>query len=266
MSDPVSRETIDFQIDGGIARLVLKRPDRLNSFTTQMHQEVRAALDAVQADASVRVLVLTGAGRGFCAGQDLSDRVVTPGQAVDLGESLEQRYNPLMRTLSSLPFPVICAVNGVAAGAGANLALAGDIVIATASAKFIQSFANIGLVPDCGGTWSLPHRAGLARALGMALTGEPVSAQQAADWGMIWKCVPDEEFEATVTALAEKFASAPTKGLGEAKRLIRAAVTNDLDTQLDLERDAQRGLGATNDYREGVAAFLEKRKPAFTGN
>lgn len=258
-------ETIRLDIASGVARLTLNRPDRLNSFTVQMHEEVAAALDEVEA-AGARVLLLTGAGRGFCAGQDLSDRSVAPGGAgVDLGASLDERYNPLVRRLIGLPMPVIAAVNGVAAGAGANIALACDIVIAARSAKFIQSFANIGLVPDSGGTWSLPRLVGQARALGLALTGQPIGAEQAESWGLIWRCVDDEALEAEAGALAARFASAPTQGLVATKAAIRGAWTAILDAQLDAERDLQRRLGATADYKEGVAAFLEKRTPNFTG-
>jgi 2-(1,2-epoxy-1,2-dihydrophenyl)acetyl-CoA isomerase len=260
----VTFETILFSVDDGVARLTLNRPDRLNSFTVQMHGEVAQALEQV---ADARVLVLTGAGRGFCAGQDLSDRAVAPGgDGVDLGESLENRYNPLIRKLTSLPMPVICAVNGVAAGAGANIALACDIVIAAKSAKFIQSFANIGLIPDSGGTSTLPRLAGQARALGLALTGEPLTAERAEAWGMIWKCVDDDKLGAEVDALAAKFASAPTRGLALTKQLIRESGARTLDAQLDVERDAQRTLGRTSDYKEGVGAFMEKRQPKFTGN
>jgi 2-(1,2-epoxy-1,2-dihydrophenyl)acetyl-CoA isomerase len=258
-------ETILLDIANGVARLTLNRPDRLNSFTVQMHDEVSRSLEAV-AKSDARVLILTGAGRGFCAGQDLSDRAVAPGgEGVDLGESLEKRYNPLIRRLTSLEAPVICAVNGVAAGAGANIALACDIVIAARSAKFIQSFANIGLIPDSGGTWSLPRLTGQARAMGLALTGEPLTAERAEAWGAIWKCVDDEKLGAEVDALAARFASAPTKGLAATKKLIRESATRTLAEQLDVERDSQRALGRTNDYKEGVAAFMEKRPPKFTG-
>ncbi|MFZ2031372.1 MAG: 2-(1,2-epoxy-1,2-dihydrophenyl)acetyl-CoA isomerase PaaG [Vitreimonas sp.] len=259
-------ETILLEIGTGVARLTLNRPDRLNSFTVQMHDEVSRGLEAVS-KSEARVLVLTGAGRGFCAGQDLGDRAVAPGgDGVDLGESLEKRYNPLIRRLTSLEMPVICAVNGVAAGAGANIALACDIVIAAKSAKFIQSFANIGLIPDSGGTWTLPRLAGQARAMGLALTGEPLTAERAEAWGMIWKCVDDDQLQAEVDALASKFASAPTRGLAETKKLIRESGTRPLAEQLDRERDSQRMLGRTSDYKEGVGAFMEKRAPKFTGS
>ena len=259
-------ETILLEIADGVARLTLNRPDRLNSFTVQMHNEVSRALEAVS-KSEARVLALTGAGRGFCAGQDLSDRAVAPGgDGVDLGESLEKRYNPLIQRLTSLEMPVICAVNGVAAGAGANIALACDIVIAAKSAKFIQSFANIGLIPDSGGTSTLPRLAGQALAMGLALTGEPLTAERAESWGMIWKCVDDDKLREESDALAKKFASAPTKGLATAKKLIRESAARTLAEQLDVERDAQRMLGRTNDYKEGVAAFMEKRPPKFIGS
>jgi 2-(1,2-epoxy-1,2-dihydrophenyl)acetyl-CoA isomerase len=255
-------ETIAFSLDGAVARLTLNRPDRLNSFTVQMHEEVADALGQLD---DARVLVITGAGRGFCAGQDLGDRAVAPGEAVDLGHSVESYYNPLIRRITALPFPVIARVNGVAAGAGANIALACDIVIAAKSAKFIQSFAAIGLIPDSGGTWVLPRLVGQARALGLALTAEPLPAEKAALWGLIWKAVDDEALDAEVDGLALKFASAPTRGLARIKTMIRESWGHSLDEELDLQRDAMRELGFSDDYREGVAAFMEKRIPRFTG-
>jgi 2-(1,2-epoxy-1,2-dihydrophenyl)acetyl-CoA isomerase len=259
-------QTIVLELVDGIARLTLNRPDRLNSFTVEMHGEVADALERVATDDAVRVLVLTGAGRGFCAGQDLSDRAVAPGgEAVDLGESVERFYAPLIRRIAGLDKPVIGAVNGVAAGAGANIALACDIVIAARSAKFIQSFANIGLIPDSGGTWILPRLIGQARALGLALTGEPLPAEMAAEWGLIWKCVDDAELAGEVERLASKFATGPTKGLARTKALIRGSSQYSLDEELDLERDAMRQLGFSEDYREGVAAFMEKRQARFVG-
>jgi len=255
-------ETIDFKADGPVARITLNRPDRLNSFTVQMHEELRDALASLD---DARVLVLTGAGRGFCAGQDLNDRAVAPGQAVDLGETVEQCWNPLIRTLTSLPQPVIARVNGVAAGAGANIALACDIVVSARSARFIQSFSAIGLVPDSGGTWVLPRLVGHARAMGLALTGEPLSAEKAEEWGLIWKCVDDEALDAEVDAVAQKLAALPPLGLAAIKKMIRESWSHTLDQELNHQRDNMRRLGFTEDYREGVAAFLEKRPANFVG-
>jgi 2-(1,2-epoxy-1,2-dihydrophenyl)acetyl-CoA isomerase len=255
-------ETIDFKADGAIARITLNRPDRLNSFTAVMHGELREVL-ANLGDA--RVVVLTGAGRGFCAGQDLKDRAVAPGEAVDLGETVQACWNPLIRTLTSLPQPVIARVNGVAAGAGANIALACDIVVAAKSAKFIQSFSAIGLIPDSGGTWALPRLVGQARALGLALTGEPLPAEKAAEWGMIWKAVEDEALDTEIDAIANKLASLPPLGLAAIKEMIRSSWQYSLDEELERQAGAMRRLGFTEDYREGVAAFLEKRTPNFTG-
>ncbi len=255
-----------YESSGGVARLTLNRPDRLNSFNDAMHAEVRDALAAARGDASVRVLLVTGAGRGFCAGQDLSDRAVAPGgAAVDLGASIERNYKPLVLALRSMPVPTVCAVNGVAAGAGANLALACDIVVAAKSASFIQAFCRIGLIPDSGGTYWLPRLVGTARAIGLAMLGDKVSAEQAAAWGMIWQAADDSAFAETVEKLLAHLASAPTKGLVAMRRAIHASAANSLESQLDLERDLQRELGFGEDYREGVAAFVEKRAPRFTG-
>jgi len=259
-------DTILYDTAGGIARVTLNRPDRLNSFTTRMHEELRDALAHVSADAEVRVLLLTGAGRGFCAGQDLSDRAVAPGGApVDLGVSIEINYRPLVLALRNLALPVVCAVNGVAAGAGANIALACDLVVAARSASFIQAFCRIGLIPDSGGTFFLPRLVGTARAMGLALLGDKVTAEQAAEWGLIWKCVDDAEFAGAVDALLLHLAQAPTKGLAASKRALYASGNATLEGQLDLERDLQRELGYSADYREGVGAFLDKRAPKFTG-
>src|SRR4051812_31333375 len=255
-------ETIAFKLEGGIARLTLNRPERLNSFTVRMHEEVADALSSLE---GARALVLTGAGRGFCAGQDLGDRAVAPGEAVDLGHSVETYYNPLIRRPTSLPFPVIARVNGVAAGAGANIALACDVVIAAKSAKFIQSFASIGLIPDSGGTWVLPRLLGQARALGLALTAEPLPAEKAAQWGLIWKVAEDEALDAEVDAIADKLAALPPLGLAAIKDMIRTSWQYSLDEELERQAGAMRRLGFTADYREGVAAFLEKRTPTFTG-
>ena len=255
-------DTIALELVDRVARITLNRPDRLNSFTRAMHAELAQALDAA---AEARVVVLTGAGRGFCAGQDLNDRAVAPGEAVDLGETVEASWNPLIRRLATMPQPVIASVNGVAAGAGANIALACDLVVAAKSAKFIQSFSALGLIPDSGGSWHLPRLVGQARALGLALTGEPLPAEKAADWGLIWKCVDDDALDAEVDALAKKLAALPPLGLAAIKSIVRTTGTRTLDQELDLQRDEMRRLGFTGDYREGVAAFLEKRKATFTG-
>lgn len=259
-------ENILFQINNGIARLTLNRPDKLNSFNVTMHLEVADVLKRLKSDNTVRVLVLTGAGRGFNAGQDISDLTVPPGAApIDLGELIEKYYAPLVLTLRTLPFPTICAVNGVAAGAGANLAIACDIVIAAKSASFIEAFCKIGLVPDTGGTYFLPRLVGSARALGLAMLGEKLSAEQAANWGLIWKCVDDDQLLAETDALAQYFAAAPTKALVRTKQAIQASAANTLEEQLNLEQDFMRELGHSHDYREGMSALAEKRAPKFRG-
>ena len=262
----MSEEQIRYESSGGIARITLNRPERLNSFTTQMHRELREALARVASGGEARVLLLTGEGRAFCAGQDLSDRAVAPGEApVDLGTSIEENYRPLVLAFRELPIPVVCAVNGVAAGAGANIALACDIVIAARSASFIQAFCKIGLVPDSGGTFFLPRLVGTARAMGLAMLGDKVTAEQAVSWGLIWKCVDDVDLASTTEGLLAQLAQAPTRGLAAIKRALYASSGNTLAQQLDLERDLQRELGYSADYREGVAAFLEKRAPRFAG-
>ncbi|MGG6892616.1 2-(1,2-epoxy-1,2-dihydrophenyl)acetyl-CoA isomerase PaaG [Rhizobium sp. BR 315] len=257
-------DTVLSVLADGVLMLTLNRPDKLNSFNEEMHLALRAGFERAHADDAVRAVLLTGAGRGFSAGQDLGDRDPRNG-VPDLGHTIETFYNPLLRRIRSLDKPVICAVNGVAAGAGANIAFACDIVLAARSARFIQAFAKIGLVPDSGGTWSLPRLIGEARAKALALTAEPLSAETAADWGLIWRAVDDETLLAEATDLAKKLAAGPTRGLGMTKRAIQAAATNSLDEQLDLERDLQREAGRSADYAEGVTAFLEKRKPEFTG-
>ena len=262
----MSYDHLLFEVRDGIARVTLNRPDRLNSFNDAMHEELRDALGRIRGDPSVRATLLTGAGRGFCAGQDLADRAVAPGgAAVDLGASIDRNYKPLVLALRALPMPVVCAVNGVAAGAGANVALACDIVIAAKSASFIQAFCKIGLVPDSGGTFFLPRLVGSARAMGLALTGDKLTAGQAAAWGLIWQCVDDAELMPSATALAAQLAAGPTRGLAAIKEALQRSGANGLEAQLDLERDMQRALGYGDDYREGVAAFVGKRPPRFTG-
>jgi 2-(1,2-epoxy-1,2-dihydrophenyl)acetyl-CoA isomerase len=259
-------ETVLVERDHGVTVITLNRPERLNSFTVEMHAALAEAFAGVEADAGCRAVLLTGAGRGFCAGQDLSDRAVAPGaEKRDLGESLEERYNPLVRRMRALPKPIVVAVNGVAAGAGANIALHGDIVLAAKSARFIQSFAKIGLMPDSGGTWTLTHLLGEARAKALAMLAEPLSAERAAEWGLIWKAVDDAELMTEARALARHLASQPTLALAAIKDAIHEASTGTLDAQLDRERDGQRQLGLSDDYAEGVAAFMAKREPRFTG-
>ncbi|TRZ98851.1 MAG: 2-(1,2-epoxy-1,2-dihydrophenyl)acetyl-CoA isomerase [Rhodocyclaceae bacterium] len=255
-----------FSLESGIARVTLNRPDRLNSFNAEMHLELRDALVRTR-DGGARVLLLTGAGRGFCAGQDLSERNVMSGSdPVDLGFTIETYYKPLVLSLRELEMPVICAVNGVAAGAGASIALACDLVIAARSANFIQAFCKLGLVPDAGGTWVLPRLIGTARAMGLALLGDKLAAEQAEAWGLIWKCVDDDKLMAEAEKLALHFSTAPTKGLARAKQALYASSGNSLEQQLELERASQQELGFGHDYREGVAAFMEKRSPNFRGD
>ncbi|HKJ17261.1 MAG TPA: 2-(1,2-epoxy-1,2-dihydrophenyl)acetyl-CoA isomerase PaaG [Xanthomonadales bacterium] len=262
----MSFETIETSVENGVFTLALNRPESLNSFTTQMHDEVREAMQQVTNDPEIRCLLLTGNGRGFCAGQDLNDRAVTADDGPpDLGESVEKNYNPLIRSIMNLPKPVVCAVNGVAAGAGASIALACDIVLAARSASFIQVFSKIGLVPDSGGTWNLPRAVGLPRAKGLALLGDKLPAEKAEAWGMIWQCVDDEELMNEARRLTEYLATQPTRGLGRIKQLVNASTARDLDEELEHERQAMQELGQSDDYAEGVAAFMEKRKPNFTG-
>jgi 2-(1,2-epoxy-1,2-dihydrophenyl)acetyl-CoA isomerase len=253
------------QQQSGYRVITLNRPQRLNAFTEAMHEALTAALAAAEADTNCRALLLTGAGRGFCAGQDLNDRLSQAGETPVLGGALETYYNPLVRKLRALPFPVVAAVNGVAAGAGCNIALACDIVIAARSASFIQSFAKIGLVPDSGGTWMLPRLVGPARARALALLAEPLPAATAEAWGLIWRAYEDAALMEEAHKLCARFAVAPTAGLALIKRALDVSWDNDLYTQLDLERDLQREASLNPYYTEGVRAFMEKRPPRFGG-
>ena len=243
----------------GVHTLALNRPERLNALTAGLHAALMAALDAAETDPQCRAVLLHGAGRGFCAGQDLTE----VGPDPDLGDALERRFNPLVRRIRSLPLPVVCAVQGVAAGAGANIALACDIVLAGQSARFTQSFVRIGLVPDAGGTWTLPRLAGDARARGMAMLGEPVSGAEAAAWGLVWRVLPDGELMPEAERIAAHLAALPTQALALMKQALNASSHHTLDQQLDLERDLQRQAGGSADFREGVQAFLEKRPARF---
>lgn len=253
-------------VQQGVMTLTFNRPDRLNSFNDQMHRQLTEQLTRAEREAEIRCLVLTGAGRAFCAGQDLNDRNVDPDAGPpDLGLSVERFYNPLVRRLARLEKPVIAAVNGVAAGAGATLALGCDMVIAARSASFVMAFSKLGLIPDSGGTWYLPRLVGRARAMGLALLGDKLSAEQAERWGMIWEVVDDAALTDRVQALSRHLATQPTYGLGLIKQALLAAEHQTLDAQLELERDYQRLAGRSADYREGVAAFLARRAPQFSG-
>lgn len=261
----MSEATVLLDVQDGVARLTMNRPDKLNSFNRVMSAEMREAMRRIESDRAIRAVVLTGAGRGFCAGQDLADLSFEPGKQTDLRKLLEEEFNPLVRRLQALPKPVIARVQGIAAGAGANLALACDLVVAARSASFLQAFVNIGLLPDCGGTHFLPHRIGVARAMGLAMLGEKLPAEQAQSWGLIWKCVDDSELDNEVTKLATRLAGMPTLALAAIKKAILAAQTSTLSTSLDLERDLQAYLGQSHDYTEGVNAFLQKRPARFEG-
>jgi len=258
-------DSVIYEREGAVAVVTLNRPERLNSFDAATTDALQRIFGELAEDASCRAVIVTGAGRGFCAGQDLTESAMTPGSPADVGDSLDTRFNPLVRLMRAMQKPIVVAVNGVAAGAGANFALQGDIVVAAKSAQFIQAFVKIGLAPDCGGSWSLTRLIGEARAKALAMLGEPISAQQAADWGLIWKAVDDADLMAEARALAARLAKAPPAALAAIKHLIHDAATTTMDEQLDLERDAQRALGYTEDFAEGVAAFREKRAPVFKG-
>ncbi|MAB08350.1 MAG: 2-(1,2-epoxy-1,2-dihydrophenyl)acetyl-CoA isomerase [Rhodobacteraceae bacterium] len=259
-------QTVLAELDPGVLKLTLNRPEKLNSFNEEMHLALRAQIQRAHDEPEIRAVLLTGAGRGFCAGQDLGERDPRKGgPKPDLGHTIETFYNPTLRLIRALEKPVICAVNGVAAGAGANIAFACDIVLAAKSAKFIQAFSKIGLIPDAGGSWSLTRILGEPRAKALTLTAEPLMAETAADWGLIWKALDDDALLSEAEALTAKLAAGPTLGLGLTKRLIQEAATNELDTHLDRERDSQREAGRSDDYAEGVTAFLEKRPASFRG-
>ncbi len=258
--------TILFEIVDDVATITLNRPHRLNSFTERMHEELRGALDAVEKRGAARALVITGAGRAFSAGQDLAENTMSGGQRdLDVGTTLERNYNVMLRRLRALPMPVIAAVNGVAAGAAANVALVCDIVIAARSATFLQAFAKIGLIPDAGGTYSLPHRVGMARAMGLAMLAEPLPAEKAEQWGLIWKCVDDDKLMIETRALALRLATGPTLAYALTKQALYAAADSDFDSQLGLEAQLQREAGKSEDFREGISAFLDKRATRFIG-
>jgi len=253
-------------LQGGVLGITLNRPDKLNAFNPEMHQRLKAALERARDEPEVRVVLLTGAGRAFCAGQDLAERNVSAGAApIDLAVTIGSYYNPLVRRMRELPKPIVCAVNGVAAGAGANIALACDLVLAARSASFLQAFSRIGLLPDSGGTWFLPRLAGSARAMGLALLADKLPAEDAERWGLIWKVVDDAQLMKESLSVAKMLSEGPTKAYGLIKKALNASAGNTLDAQLDLERDLQREAGLSEDYREGVAAFMQKRKPVFKG-
>ncbi|SPL69601.1 2-(1,2-epoxy-1,2-dihydrophenyl)acetyl-CoA isomerase PaaG [Acinetobacter stercoris] len=259
-------QTILVKEENAVGYLTFNRPKQLNSFNETMHKEVAGVLKSWSDNQQIRAVVISAEGRGFCAGQDLNDRVVDPNaDAPDLGLSIEKYYNPLIKMITQMPKPVICAVNGVAAGAGANIALACDIVIAAKSASFIQAFCRLGLVPDSGGTWFLPRLVGRARAMGLAMLGDKISAEQAMNLGMIWQVCEDAELQEQTKQMAQHLAVQPTYGLSLIKKAINSAAHNTLDEQLVLERDLQRMAGRSEDYREGVQAFMQKRTPQYKG-
>lgn len=258
-------EPVLVSIEAGVQRITLNRPEKLNAFNPAVHKGLAEAMTRAESDAAIRCLLITGAGRGFCAGQDLTERDMKAVGPIDLGSGLETWYNPLVKRMRALPKPIVCAVNGVAAGAGANFALACDIVLAARSASFIKAFVKIGLVPDCGGSYFLPRLAGVQRAMALAMTGDRLPAEDAERYGIVWKTVDDDKLMAEAMKLATNLAAGPTHSLGLMKKAMYASAGNTLAAQLDMERDLQREIGKGEDYREGVAAFLEKRKPKFTG-
>ena len=260
----MSYQNITLQFNNDIAIITLNRPEKLNSFTQEMHDELKSAFDEIE-NSTARAMLLTGAGRGFCAGQDLGDEAFEITDDFDAGDAIEKNYNPLIKRIKAMPFPVIAAVNGVAAGAGANIALACDIVLAARSAKFIQAFAKIGLIPDAGGTWTLPRQIGMARAKGLSMLAEPISAEKACEWGLIWQVLDDEELMPSALKLTHHLSTQPTKAFAAMKQALHAAMSNDMDTQLEVERELQSAASKTNDFREGVAAFMDKRAPVFKG-
>ena len=260
IAEPVLIETLE----GGVLTLTLNRPERMNALNGALIEAIGAGIRRAATEDGCRVVLITGAGKGFCAGADLTDRAIAPGGArPDLGDSLDKRYNPLIRAIRALPKPVVAAINGAAAGAGLNIALACDIVIAARSARFLQAFARIALVPDAGGTWTLPRLVGEARARALMMLADPIEAEEAARWGMIWRAYDDDELPGAARELVARLASGPTEAYGLMKQAFLASSTNSLDAQLDLERDLQREAGATDDFLEGVAAFLQKRPVQF---
>lgn len=266
----MTEATVLYEARGAVALITLNRPQALNSFTRAMHEELRAACDRIAGDKAIRAAVITGAGRGFCAGADLAEFDVSPGpgqvERADPGPIIEKLFNPTVRKLMELRVPTVAAVNGVAAGAGASLAMTCDLAVAASNASFIQAFSKIGLIPDAGGSWFLIKKLGLARAMGCAMLGDKVGAKDAKEWGMIWDVAPEgQDCVEAALKLAERLAAMPTQALVQTRKLLRAAASNDLDAQLDLERDTQSALGKTHDYIEGVTAFLQKRPAQFKG-
>ena len=259
-------ETIQFEYDKGVALITLNRPERLNSFTQQMHDELKSVMKILQSRVDLRGVILTGAGRGFCAGQDLAERKPLPeGQMRDMGESLEKNYKPLVLAIRALPVPVVCFVNGVAAGAGVSLALASDILIAAKSASFLQAFAKLGLAPDAGSSYFLPRIIGTQRAMAASMLAKPITAEQALEWGLVWQLVEDDQLGSEIEAMKQTLANGPTRSYAAIKNLIYTSGQMTLEEQMNLETETQRELGYTEDYQEGGAAFREKRPAVFKG-